>query len=567
MPRVRNYHPLPAERPTVLDSDDEGSSPARAGPSISDTSRQRPAACVDRSDRSIDSFLDESTSTFDARGHFELCYPDSAAAWNSGNHQHSTHGSNNTTRRSDYVKDDGMNLQSNMYDSALLPPSVELSERRNFFDPYSPSSVDRYSSRQEKQQPSSWKNDLLEMEEEIDFFSDSHSIINNNSCKVVDNHHMHKNELRRNVEYGERTPLSGAPLHDGGHGYSRANTAGSNSFSGDSIINMVGEIITSVTSRQNPFTSRGGITGTPRVGKRMKFSHFKLWIVLTCLLLVICTLSTMRHVYKNTMAELQYEGDAAQFGSRPDSIMLKKMEKAKKRWWRKNKKISSNVEIYREGERQVQDEAAIQKQQQQQQKISVNTRQQLQTETDTQQIYESSAIQRFPNATQQLVEELPVIVKTEEDGSLLIKLPPPKMALNQSPMDATEESSSTDSSTENMFTVSQSVNDHSDSTQDDDTMYIKLPYQQSQQRRSLDEVDPPLRGVSVIDNHHNTKRRPPTPLERHDTKHSHHEHHTSGVLDALRDEFGMWMDRHGKKYETGQEKERRFHVWKKNHFR
>lgn len=553
MPRIRKYHPLPAERPTVLDSDDEGGSPARVGASISDTCQRR-AACVDHSDRSIDSFLDESISTFDARGHFELCYPDSSA-WNSDNNHHSSHRSNDTTRRN-HVKDGGMDLHSNMmYDSALLPPSVELSERRNFFDPYSHSSVDN-ASRWEQQH--SWQNDLLEMEEEIDFFSDSHNIMNGSSCKVPDKHHMHNNELRHNVEYGERTPLSGAPLRDGGH-CSRADTSMNNS---DSIINMIREIVTSVTSRQNPFTSRVGISGASRFSKRMKFSHFKLWIVTTCLLSVICTLSTMRHVYKNTMAELQYEGDARQFGSRPDPIMLKKMEKAKKRWWRKNNKVSSTVEIYREGERQVQDEKAIQ----QQQKTFADSRQQLQTETDTKNKKYESTTQTLSNTTQQHVKELPVIVKTEEDGSLLIKLPPPKMGLNQSPANVTEETTSIDASTEISFTLSQAVNNYSDSTQDDDTVYIKLPYQQSQQRRSLEEVDPPLRGVSMSDNHPNMKRRPRPSLERHDTKHS-HEHHTSGVLDALRDEFGVWMKRHGKNYQTGEEKERRFHVWKKNHFR
>jgi hypothetical protein len=121
-------------------------------------------------------------------------------------------------------------------------------------------------------------------------------------------------------------------------------------------------------------------------------------------------------------------------------------------------------------------------------------------------------------------------------------------------------------------------------TQDDDTVYIKLPYQESQHRALSDakEMDPPLRGATVH-NHPNLIRRPfPDSSSHGTTKHSshnsgtkhnsknhHHAHHehSSGVLDALREEFSSWTEKHDKKYKSVEEKERRFHVWKRNHFR
>jgi len=85
-------------------------------------------------------------------------------------------------------------------------------------------------------------------------------------------------------------------------------------------------------------------------------------------------------------------------------------------------------------------------------------------------------------------------------------------------------------------------------------------------------LEPPLRGAAVGGRkltHH-----PPPPLtesqnHRHHTHvggyHSHQEDH--GVLNALRNEFDSWVTKHDKNYGSGDEKEHRFHVWRKNHLR
>jgi hypothetical protein len=270
------------------------------------------------------------------------------------------------------------------------------------------------------------------------------------------------------------------------------------------------------------------------------------------------------HAATNSSAdvtELQYGS------SRPNSLVLKKMEKAKKRWWRK---------VYREGVRENVLEVPQTPSNALQDTLEVNLLQpQASQSTDGQELLDT-AVRLISNATHSFLDNTAVIVKTGDDGSILIQLPPPKKGLEQS------------ASVEHPVTAfTEKKNDElqlprATSTQDDDTIYIKLPFPQKQRTLLSDnkeEVDPPLRGVSIHD-HPNLKRRPPSPLElhNHNTQHSHsheghhvsihaHQEHHSGVLDALREEFGTWMEKHGKRYGSSEEKERRFHVWKRNHFR
>jgi hypothetical protein len=294
-------------------------------------------------------------------------------------------------------------------------------------------------------------------------------------------------------------------------------------------------------------------------------------------LFTIGTISLVKHVlYVEDSMEQYNEGYR-----KPNSLVLKKMEKAKKRWWRKNGE-GSNVEVYRQGQQQV--EADIQDSNVQQQANTAGQQQQ----TTGQQVFDSVG-QVISNVTNQISEkahfvQVPVIVETGEDGSMLIKLPPPKMGQEQ-PVIAEKlqiAAASIDQTApvqESALTMKQA---------DDDTVYIKLPYPEQSQRRALsdqnrEEVDPPLRGASIpTHDHPNLKRRPPKPLELHSTtnKHDNKQHtthghfsvhaqekHHPGVLDTLREEFGSWMKKHGKMYGTAEEKERRFHVWTRNHFR
>lgn len=463
------------------------------------------------------------------------------------------------------------------------------------FDPFSSLHV-RERRRPLSDQQQQWRHDdLLEMEEEINFLSFS------NDAKTGRQSHNNSNEIWRsgpscnsNAEFGERSPLAGVGAGRGSSEfYGRSNRA---NFNGN-LLSRVQQIWTKLTSFVNESSNRGrspftGIAFSQTNSRRMKFSQFRMLLLSSSILLMIMTMGTIRHVFTSIPSDsasirnsnLIYEGDTR----RPNSLVLKKMENAKRRWWKKNH--VSEVEVYGEGSgevdgsgvenevnvgQQTQEQQTQQSNMQQQQQVAEVITQLQQQQQKQQQVYQTDAseiidlaISKISNATHSRLDnvQVPVIVETGEDGSLLIKLPPPKMGTAQ-PVANEPPPIKTNIDT----SVSQIINNGS---QDDDTVYIKLPYQQQQpQHRALstkEEVDPPLRGAS-IHSHPNLERRPPPPLQflhKHDENrhHSHHEH-SPGVLDALRNEFGSWMKKHGKRYGSSEEKERRFDVWKKNHFR
>ena len=231
MPR-RKYQPLPSptERPTVLNSDDESNNSA--------------------DDESI---FEASTATIDTFHPFTNLNSgaESASAAVVSTGAHAAPGHSVATGANQQDDEDILNP----YDAALLPPSVELSnlqtsydrimdplERRHvhpqvgscaLFDPYSseaecihgnrglnPGSVEQwdscYDTRNTIGNRDSWRNDLLEMEEEeeeIDFFAESADTIGSiigNSCTSTVNRGLGSIHGRndRVCEFGESSPLS-----------------------------------------------------------------------------------------------------------------------------------------------------------------------------------------------------------------------------------------------------------------------------------------------------------------------------------------------------------------------
>ncbi|KAL7540592.1 hypothetical protein ACHAXR_010233 [Thalassiosira sp. AJA248-18] len=159
------------------------------------------------------------------------------------------------------------------------------------------------------------------------------------------------------------------------------------------------------------------------------------------------------------------------------------------------------------------------------------------------------------------------------------------------------------SSVENSLNSNGNNAGNNSSDGEEETMYIKLPYPQQQQpqpqsqRRTLTELDPPLRGAAIPQPGMGQKQKrdgsklmhhhPPPPLpdshkhhggssKQHNSNHHvggyllHQEQQSSnggGVLLKLRSEFDSWISHHGKQYANKEEKEHRFNVWTKNHLR
>ena len=188
-----------------------------------------------------------------------------------------------------------------------------------------------------------------------------------------------------------------------------------------------------------------------------------------------------------------------------------------------------------------------------------------------------------------------VVVRTADDGSILIKLPPPKMGLSRdkkktlekaaevletfSPLLGAAQSESVQAATKSIpgkqkkpkkngpAKKGQAALESSPLTSnlldsEEGTLYIKIPYtpeSETEESPQKQELEPPLRGASP--HHKGLRHFSPPPLE------SKHTQEHRGLLNTLRDEFDSWSHKHKKNYHSQEERDRRFHVWTKNHMR
>ena len=285
------------------------------------------------------------------------------------------------------------------------------------------------------------------------------------------------------------------------------------------------------------------------------------------------------------------------------TIVMERMKKAKQHWWNKNHKNKDDAAAGSTATVQQGADSNLGVQQQQgvnnngkEENVSASSEQQQQiinTNGNTNGNY---------NGAVSSIEGLPagVIVQTKEDGTVLIKLPPPppvqqqqvnanvgqqqanrlnlkepEMGLKEPistkelhPLGSTKEKElhplSSTAKEENPVTLLESsslgsINDG------EETMYIKLPYEKEEPtRRTLTEKEQlePLPLQSSTKHHHTFH--PPLPFESN--LHKKQEEHP-GMVKELKNEFTSWMTKHDKTYNTHEEKEHRFSIWRKNHVR
>ncbi|KAL7495439.1 hypothetical protein ACHAWT_003910 [Skeletonema menzelii] len=494
-------------------------------------------------------------------------------------HEHRSHGFEDTDAESSDNDDEIVNpyvmnpsfesaneRSRNMTSAALLPPSIELAgyvkktqrQLQSFhtdnqlddFDPFSP-----------KRRIKNGLDDMqLEMEEEsIDFMSPSpirkktsyysepkftmfgplvhekqslkeredggfedceSSFIDSTSFSpVFPKHRLTQRQTHcsnSNAEYGEAMPLSGNPsaARRRKHYHHGQGTLGTVRALGGDILSWI----------------RGGDGGRPfSHTPRHQYSkspswltYVRLFVLVLATIFAFSTMTMMKHMLFNdidtssTVVKYQEEAEAENSARSNGNPVLKKIENArlkarekKQHWWSK-KKVSdgdvdvgekeriNNLEIYLNGEKQgvVKVESASDKE-----------------EVDNQ-APAASALQG-------------VIVESAEDGTLLIKLPPPKMHLEQpSAIKGSEE-------------------------HQDETVLIKLPY--PEQRRTLSEKSASSGRLKFN----------PLPFMGKEN----HRNHDRSVLESLRSEFDSWTSQHKKTYSSHTEKENRFQIWRSSHQR
>lgn len=293
------------------------------------------------------------------------------------------------------------------------------------------------------------------------------------------------------------------------------------------------------------------------------------------------------------------------------AIVIERMKKAKQHWWNKNHKKDSTATA--DSTATVQQ--GIDSSNQVQQGVNNGEEENVSPSSEQQQQQIINTNSGNNNGAVSSIEGLPagVIVQTKEDGTVLIKLPPPPQQQSVNNMGqlqqqqihnnvgqqqhvnrlslkdpsklglkepiSTEELHSLGSTKEkelhplgsavkevenpaaslesNSLGSSSSINDG------EETMYIKLPYEKEEPtRRTLTEngqLDPqPLQSSTK---HHHTFH-PPLPFESN--HHKKQEEHP-GMVQELKNEFTSWMTKHDKTYNTHEEKEHRFSIWRKNH--
>lgn len=382
-------------------------------------------------------------------------------------------------------------------------------------------------------------------------------------------------------EYGEATPLSppgGSAAKRGRR--PRAAPSGIRGILGAlvdvlrAVVSSAAHLATYLLYRDQLKRSNNPFSDPRRLRKRWGMaSCFRLLVAslgaLFCAgtVTVIYTASRMDDAGASVASKTVYQKDARvvdeglreEASHRPSSIVLKKKGEGKRRtkgrrgrWWYRGGAESDaaaggqpHAEVYRNGEEQSTAQEVVPPESSSSNKLNQDD-------------------QHGPGGN--AVESLPVIVQTEEDGTILIKLPPPAKGANtlkeraEQPMGAAE----------NPPALGNDL-----AGDGEETMYIKLPYpqpqQQQQQQRTLTELAPPPRGAAVGGQ---LTRHPPPPLTesyRHHTHtggyHSHQDDHSTGLLNSLRAEFDSWVTKHGKEYANGEEKEHRFYIWRRNHLR
>ncbi|KAL9187065.1 hypothetical protein ACHAXT_010785 [Thalassiosira profunda] len=379
-------------------------------------------------------------------------------------------------------------------------------------------------------------------------------------------------------EYGEGTPLSGVASRHNGRG------SGTHAPSGGiwGIAMAIADVAKAVVSTaayalwyghhmsaprrgRNPFSNRPARMSHDNYRRWGTMAYFRLVAVAAAALFAVSTLTMMWHVPDSTSVmevvnKSGYQSEGESEGGDQKTVVIQKLEAKKRHWWNRKKAQEGGgqqavTEVYRDGQKETVEADGQQQQTQQQQQPSVEG-----------------------GATG--TGELPVVVQQEKDGTLLIKLPPPKSKLLEPQAQQQQQAMGSVVKPPPLGSnlPESPLGSSAEGTGEGETMYIKLPYtqQQPQLRRTLmeadrasltkEELDPPMSGAAAP----LLTRRPPPPMEeplyRHHAHSKQKEEHHRGLLGALETEFHSWMTKHGKEY-TGEEKERRFGVWKKNHDR
>ena len=467
-----------------------------------------------------------------------------------------------------------MGRSRNLDSAALLPPSMELADvtktqrgkpqstpgkQLDIFDPYSQTQNTLRKSLEDMQ---------LELEEEsIDFMPSSH-VKKNTSYKptftmfgpLVHEHQSlkerekgnfqdcestftdstsfspvfskHQKVKQRqnhysnsNAEYGEAMPLSGNP-----NAYRQRNDQYHGGGPMGTVKALGGGILSWIRGgyvQHNTFSH-----ATRRhYGRPSLLAYFRLFVIVLAAMFALSTMAMMKHMLfseidtSSTVVKYQEEAAAKSSTSSNGNVdlsVMKKIENArlkarekKQHWWNRKKTgdinagmgeteaTKNSLEIYLNGEKQ----GVVQ--------------------------VDSGSIEDIPDAVVNDSAIQGVIVESAEDGTLLIKLPPPKMHLEQPSL------------------IKGSPHDGlAASTEQDETVLIRLPF--PEQRRSLFEnsdSDKETRFNYLPFNEHH----------KHD--------HDSRILESLRSEFDSWASKHNKSYSSHKEKERRFQIWRGSHER
>ena len=467
--------------------------------------------------------------------------------------------------------------RNNLDSAALLPPSMELTnvtatQRRqpqsshlnqgqplDVFDPYGPTwkigrksfddmqlemeeeSIDFMSASSIKQSAYKPKFTMFgplvheqqspeERREEGGFEDGESSFIDSTSFSPVSpKHHTTQRQTHysSNAEYGEAMPLSGNPSagrrrkHQYYHGQGALGTM--RVLGGDMLSWITGD-----HGHRNPFSqssyNRLNVGGTNTSSRRHynRVAYLRLFVVLLATLFALSTMTMMKHMLfseidtSSTVIKYQEEAEAdtsARSNGKPDSVLKKiqnaklKAKEKKQHWWSRNEDVKD--------------------------KSGLETVESNETQGDNSKRYNQAQ---------------GVVVESAEDGTLLIKLPPPNIKLPPPKMHLEQPSPQGDLTTSKVTT--------SKEEQQDETVLRK--------RRTLSEKS---------DSSKKLKFSSPPPFMEHTKKrhnqsfHFHEIDQEPSVLESLRSEFDSWTAQHKKTYSSHNEKEHRFQIWRISHHR